>query len=94
MKRPFSLFVGSDGQAGYFVGAFAAVEDAEIVADEWAGYRADVSTRVQEWRARRWYRILDTRTGELVATNRPCCELCGEPAGEGGALCPACQESR
>lgn len=22
------------------------------------------------------------------------CECCGEPAGEGGALCPACQESR
>lgn len=22
------------------------------------------------------------------------CELCGEPAGEGNALCPACQESR
>lgn len=22
------------------------------------------------------------------------CELCGEPAGEGGALCPACAESR
>lgn len=22
------------------------------------------------------------------------CELCNEPAGEGGALCPACQEAR
>jgi hypothetical protein len=24
----------------------------------------------------------------------PRCELCGEPAGEGGALCPACAVSR
>jgi hypothetical protein len=24
----------------------------------------------------------------------PACECCGEPVGEGGALCPACQVSR
>ena len=22
------------------------------------------------------------------------CELCGEPSGDGGAICPACRESR
>ena len=30
----------------------------------------------------------------LVVDECPRCELCGEPAGEGGALCPACAESR
>lgn len=29
-----------------------------------------------------------------IPPGEKCCELCGEPAGEGGALCPACQESR
>lgn len=27
-------------------------------------------------------------------SGRHLCELCGEPAGEGNALCPACAESR
>lgn len=29
-----------------------------------------------------------------IAPGAKVCECCGEPAGEGGALCPACQESR
>jgi hypothetical protein len=30
----------------------------------------------------------------LEVDEGPRCELCGEPAGEGGALCPACAERR
>lgn len=34
---------------------------------------------------------VEQRKGKYVG---PACELCGEPAGEGGAMCPACKESR
>lgn len=30
----------------------------------------------------------------IRGTPWPTCELCGEPAGEGNALCPACMENR
>lgn len=30
---------------------------------------------------------------ESYLENQPACECCGEPAGEGGALCPACVEA-
>ncbi|MCR4339543.1 MAG: hypothetical protein NUW01_06615 [Gemmatimonadaceae bacterium] len=29
-----------------------------------------------------------------ITKPKPACELCGEPAGEGNALCPACASSR
>jgi hypothetical protein len=43
--------------------------------------------------------VLDTATGArrrpLVFESQPmACECCGEPAGEGNALCPACRASR
>jgi hypothetical protein len=31
---------------------------------------------------------------ELEQPSVNACETCGEPAGEGNALCPACQQSR
>jgi hypothetical protein len=31
---------------------------------------------------------------EMAIEATPACECCGEPSGEGNALCPACAESR
>jgi len=38
--------------------------------------------------------ICHTACQALDRTRPAACEICGEPAGAGGALCPACQESR
>jgi hypothetical protein len=41
-----------------------------------------------------YYGYTKAQALEQFATEHMLCELCGESAGEGGALCPACQESR
>ena len=38
--------------------------------------------------------IIAAAIREAEAADTPLCELCREPAGEGNALCPACQASR
>jgi hypothetical protein len=63
-----------------------------------------VSGNLAGWRALllrlggSWYRgtvsFWDDPTDTIEAALAPRCELCGEPAGEGGAICPACAVSR